>query len=104
MSKPGVDEREREIVKHLAEYGGASAREIFETVSKTLEDTVTRVAYYKVLDRMTVAGKIEVQAEDLKRGRIYALTPTLNPDNPITLDDIYENLLIYQRPRRSRRW
>lgn len=93
MSKPGVDEREREIVKHLAKSGGASAREIFETVSETLEDTVTRVAYYKVLDRMAVAGKIEVQTEDPKRGRIYALTPTLNPDNPITLDDIYENLL-----------
>lgn len=92
MSKPGVDDREREIVKHLAAFGGASAREIFETVSEKLEDTVTREAYYKVLGRMAAAGKIEVQTEDAKRGRIYALTPTLNPDNPITLDDIYENL------------
>jgi len=41
---------------------------------------------------MEVAGKIEVQTEDSKRRRIYALTPTLNPDNPITLDDVYEYL------------
>ncbi len=92
MSKPGVADREREIVKYLTEQKSASAREIFEDVSEALEDTVTRVAYYKVLDRMAVAGKIEVQSEEPRRGRIYALTPTLNPDNPITLDDVYEYL------------
>lgn len=92
MSKPNVADRERAIVKHLNDKGSASAREIFESVSAKLEDTVTREAYYKVINRMEVAGKIEVQIEDSKRGRIYALTPTLNPDNPITLDDVYEYL------------
>ncbi|MBD2087886.1 hypothetical protein [Coleofasciculus sp. FACHB-542] len=92
MSKPGVAERERQIVKYLADQKSASAREIFDDVSDVLEDTVTRVAYYKVLDRMVAAGKIEVQSEDPKRGRIYSLTPTLNPDNPLTLDDVYEYL------------
>lgn len=92
MSKPNVADRERAIVKHLNEEGSASAREIYEAVSAKLEDSVTREAYYKVLNRMEVAGKIEVQTEDSRRGRIYALTPTLNPDNPITLDDVYEYL------------
>jgi hypothetical protein len=92
MSKPNVADREREIVKYLNEEGNASAREIYDAVSANLEDSVTREAYYKVLNRMEVAGKIEVQTEDSKRGRIYTLTPTLNPDNPITLDDVYEYL------------
>jgi hypothetical protein len=74
MSKPNVADRERAIVKHLNEEGSASAREIYEAVSAKLEDSVTREAYYKVLNRMEVAGKIEVQTEDSKRGRIYALT------------------------------
>ncbi len=92
MSKPNVAERERAIVNHLNEEGSASAREIYDAVSAKLEDSVTREAYYKVLNRMEIAGKIEVQTEDSKRGRIYALTPTLNPDNPMTLDDVYEYL------------
>ena len=92
MKKPTVAEREQEAVKYLVEQGSASAREIFEHVSQKLEDTVSRVAYYKVIDRMEAAGKIEVQTDDPKRGRIFGLTPTLNPDNPITLDDVYEYL------------
>lgn len=92
MGKPSVAERERAIVKYLNEVESASARDIFENVSTALNDTVTRVAYYKVIDRMEAAGKIEVQSEDSKRGRIFSLTPTLNPDNPITLDDVYEYL------------
>jgi hypothetical protein len=90
MSKLSVADRERAISKHLNEAKSASAREIYEAVSAKLEDSVTREAYYKVIGRMEIAGKIEVQTEDSKRGRIYALTPTLNSDNPITLDDLYE--------------
>lgn len=92
MSKLSVAEREREIFKYLVNVQSASAREIFESVSSILNDSVTRVAYYKVLDRMEAAGKIEAQSGDSNRGRVFAITPTLNADNPLTLDDIYEYL------------
>ncbi len=96
MPKLNVEKREQEIYRYLVETAGkgdgASASELHSSITGKLGDTVTRQAYYKILDRMVVTGKIEVLREEPKRGRIYGIAPTLNSANPITLDDIYEML------------
>jgi hypothetical protein len=96
MPKLNVEKREQEIYRYLVENAskrdGASASELHARITSKLGDTVTRQAYYKILDRMVVTGKIEVLREETERGRIYGIAPTLNSANPITLDDIYEML------------
>jgi hypothetical protein len=93
MRKISVPEREREIVKFIEDRpDGVSLREIYDAVSKRLDDTISRPAYYKVLDRLVAGGMVEILREDPERGRLYGLTPTLNAQRPITLDDIYELL------------
>src|SRR5690554_4347671 len=94
MKALAVADRERAIIRYLREASadGAPVRDIYERVSEELGDTVTRTAYYKILDRMEAAGTIEVLREDEERGRIYGLTDTLHAQNTLTLDDIYELL------------
>lgn len=94
MSKIDVATRERVILQHLKENSGngASVREIYDHATAELGDNVTLQAYYKIIDRMEAAGKVEVLGEDSSRGRVYRITATLHPGNPITLDDIYEML------------
>jgi hypothetical protein len=94
MSKIDVATRERVILKNLKENTstGASVRELYDYASKELSDTVTLQAYYKIIDRMEAAGKVEVLTEDPSRGRVYRITETLHTGNPITLDDVYEML------------
>jgi hypothetical protein len=94
MSAIDVAARERLIIQHLKENAetGASIREIYNCAQTELNDTVTLQAYYKIVDRMEAAGKVEVFKEDPSRGRVYRTTATLHPGNPITLDDVYEML------------
>jgi Fe2+ or Zn2+ uptake regulation protein len=93
MSGLDVAARERAIMKYLrdAPAQGASVREIYDTVSAQLGDTVSRPAYYKILDRMEATGKLEL-APTPGGERRYALTTTLHIGNAITLDDVYEML------------
>ncbi len=92
--RPTVEDREREIFKHLRSLeepvAGATAREIWESVTDRLQDPVTVQAYYKVLDRLVAIEKLDVQ-EDAE-GRRYALAPYLHAENAVTLDDVYELL------------
>ncbi|MGA7732750.1 MAG: hypothetical protein WCD37_15950 [Chloroflexia bacterium] len=94
MSKLDVAARERAIMKYLkgAASDGAPVKDIYDVVTVELGDGITLPAYYKILDRMVAAGKIEALREDEKRGRIYVLTPTLHIGNALTNDDIYEML------------
>lgn len=90
--KPDVNKREAYIINYLRERSeGASAREIYEDVSKALGDTISRPAYYKILDRLVVAGKID-QIEDESGVRQYVILPQIHATNRLTLDDVYEML------------
>lgn len=82
------------MVAHLKAAGadGAGIKELYDSVTEKIGDSVTRQAYYKVLDRLVAAGKVEVLREDPERGRIYGLTQTLHAANALTLDDVYEML------------
>ena len=75
--RPTVEDREREIFKHLRSLeepdAGATAREIWESVTDRLQDPVTVQAYYKVLDRLVAIAKLDIR-EDAD-GRRYALAP-----------------------------
>jgi hypothetical protein len=90
---PDVAARERAIIRHLKMAGrqGATARQIYEVVSEELADTVTLQAYHKVIDRLRVAGKIDVLTGE-ERNRTYSLTPALHSGNAISLDDVYQLL------------
>lgn len=90
--KPDVAKREVAIVNHLRENPeGATARELYEAVSEKLGDTISRPAYYKLLDRLVVSGKID-QIDDAQGARRYLISPQLHVTNRITLDDVYEML------------
>ena len=71
MSTIDVATRERLIIQHLKENAetGASIREIYDRALAELNDTVTLQAYYKIIDRMEAAGKVEVFKEDPSRGQ-----------------------------------
>jgi hypothetical protein len=92
--RPDSGDRERAIVRFLKDAGadGAGIKELYETVGEEIGDSVTRQAYYKVLDRLIAAGKVEVLRDDTERGRMFGLTPTLHAANALTLDDVYEML------------
>lgn len=90
--KPDVLKREAAIIHYLRErQEGATAREIYEDVSAALDDTISRPAYYKLLDRLVVAGKID-QIDDEHDTRRYIILPQLHATNRLTLDDVYEML------------
>lgn len=92
VGKPDVVKREVAIVAHLQGLGerGSTAGEIHKDVSQALGDTISRAAYYKLLNRLAAAGRIE-QVED-GGPRRYVLPPQLYSANPLTLDDVYEML------------
>lgn len=94
MSKIDVATRERIILQYLKDNSetGVSIRELYDYVIKETQDNVTLQAYYKIIDRMMAAGKIDILSEDPIRGRLYSITKTLHTGNPITLDDVYEML------------
>jgi hypothetical protein len=87
-----VAARERAILRYLRNdaNGGAPARQIYEAVTAELNDEVTLQAYYKILNRLEAAGKVEMRQGD--GVGVYGLTPTLHAGNPITLDDVYQML------------
>lgn len=93
-----VIERESEIVKYLRQIlaekmAGATIKEIYDTVSERLEDTVTIQAYYKLLNRMETAEKIErVPSPNEDAPVLYRPTQRLTIDNAMTLDDFYDLL------------
>jgi len=88
---PDVPTREIAIIGYLSEQPhGATAREIYEAVSQALEDTISRPAYYKILDRLVSAGKLE--QHDEQGSRRYSLMPQLTAEFRLTLDDVYEML------------
>ena len=90
--KPDVLRREATIIHYLCErQEGATAREIYEDVSAVLGDTISRPAYYKLLDRLVAAGKID-QIDDEYDTRRYVILPQLHATNRLTLDDVYEML------------
>jgi hypothetical protein len=97
--RTSVEDRERAIFRYLADVGngGATARDIWETVGQKLADSVTPQAYYKVLDRLVAVGKLDVLDDDPAGGRRYAVTPYLHVDTALTLDDVYE-LLDWMEP------
>lgn len=94
MNKIDVAKRESAILRFLRENTekGATIKEIYSNVSMDLNDIVTLQAYYKIVDRMEAAGKVEIVGEDPSLGRIYNITATLHSGNPITLDDVYQML------------
>jgi Fe2+ or Zn2+ uptake regulation protein len=90
--KPDVLKREAVIISYLNEkLDGATAREIYEDVSNALNDTISRPAYYKILDRLVVAGKIE-QIDNEQGIRRFFVLPNIHATNRVTLDDVYEML------------
>jgi len=95
-----VIERESEIMKYLRQAiderkPGATIKEIYDAVSEKLEDTVTIQAYYKLLNRMETAEKIErVPASNEDAAALYRPTQRLTVDNAMTLDDFYDLLPI----------
>lgn len=90
--KPNVLKREATIVNYLRERSeGASAREIYEDVSAMLDDTISRPAYYKLLDRLVIAGKID-QIDDEQGIRRFGILPQIHATSRLTLSDIYEML------------
>lgn len=92
MGKPDVLKREAAIVDFLREKpDGAIAREIYEAVTETLNDTISRPAYYKLLERLVAAGKID-QVDDEQGARRYIILPQIHATNRLTLDDVYEML------------
>lgn len=92
MGKPDVIKRESTIIAYLQEKeDGAIASEIYEAVSQALGDTISRPAYYKILDRLVTAGKIE-QFDDERGVRRYQILPNLHATNRLTLDDVYDML------------
>lgn len=90
--KPDVLRREAAIVNYLRERPeGATLREIYEDVSVALGDTISRPAYYKLLERLVAAGKID-QVDDEQDARRYIILPQIHATNRLTLDDVYEML------------
>lgn len=96
LGKPDVAAREVEIVNLLRAKSGdsLSAGEIYKIVSTELGDTISRPAYYKLLDRLVVAGKIE----QLEVGSVrqYAVSKQIHATNRLTLDDVYEMLPFFK--------
>src|SRR5258708_396489 len=91
VGKPDVLKREVTILNFLREQSeGVSAREIYEAVKATLDDTISRPAYYKILDRLVASGKVD-QIDD-QATRRYIMAPQLHSTNRLTLDDVYEML------------
>jgi Fe2+ or Zn2+ uptake regulation protein len=90
--KPDVLKREAAIVNYLRERPeGAIAREIYEDVTAALGDTISRPAYYKLLDRLVAAGKID-QIDDEQGVRRFVILPQIHATSRLTLDDVYEML------------
>ncbi len=92
LGKPDIARRETEIVSYLRAKGaqGAPAGEIYQMVSDELKDTVSRTAYYKILDRMAAVEKIEAsEGEGVRR---YSVAEQLSSANRLTLDDVRELL------------
>jgi Fe2+ or Zn2+ uptake regulation protein len=91
QGKPTVSQREVAIVDYLRDKSlPSTAREIYEDVSKAIDDNISRPAYYKLLDRLVAVGKIElIDADGVNQ---YVAAPHLHSTNRLTLDDIYEML------------
>ena len=87
-----VPEREAAIFRLLSAlpdaHRGLPARQIWRDVRAELADTVTPQAYYKILDRLVAAGKLDVL--DQPGGKRYAVAPRLHAGSALTLDDLYE--------------
>ncbi len=89
VGKPDAHTREVAIISFLREkLEGATANEVYEMGKEALGDEVSRPAYYKTLERLVIAGKIE-QREDVSVRRYY-LPEQLHSANRITLDDVFE--------------
>jgi hypothetical protein len=72
----------------------ATAGEIYQAVSGALGDTISRPAYYKLLNRLVAAGQIEqLNGSGPQR---YVVAPQLHAANRLTLDDVYELLPFVQ--------
>jgi hypothetical protein len=94
--------REREITRVLREraeegHDSATAAEIYAAVSHRLADTRTIQSYYKTLDRLVSARRLQVSEGAGQRGREYQLARGVSLSHSFTLDDIREAVL-YRRP------
>lgn len=95
-------DREVHIINFLRGLAGrkeerkdASVTEIWEAMRELYGETITRPAYYKVLEAMEAAGKIEkVTQHGTAR---YAVVETMHATNRVTLDDVYEMLGTFER-------
>lgn len=89
-----VIRRETEIIRFLKtkESGAATIREIYESVTNKIKDSVSIQAYYKIIQHMADSGKLDEVGEDPEKGKLYSVAAYLSMDFPRTLDDIYEEL------------
>ncbi len=96
VGKADVLKREVAVIALLQEKGdeGATAGEIHSVVSDYLGDTISRAAYYKLLNRLVTTGQIE--QIDGGGPRRYIAAPRLHAANRLTLDDVYEMLPFVQ--------
>lgn len=93
---PDIHKRESAIIRYLRERpAGATARDIHTDVSEQIGDNISRPAYYKVLDRLVAAGKVE-HAPDQGATRYVLPPPQLHATSRMTLDDVYEALPYYE--------
>jgi hypothetical protein len=103
-AKLDVVTRERAIIAYLRDLAdpeaGATVREIHSALTSDgvplydggplLCDSTTRPLYYKVLQRMQLAGQVEEAAVEHDGTTRYRLSRRLHADMPVTLDDLRE--------------
>lgn len=94
MGKPDITKREVHIINYLrSRPEGAKASEIYADVSQELGDTISRPAYYKILNRLVAAEKIDLIDDGV---RLYVIAPQLHATNRLTIDDVYALLPFYE--------
>jgi len=94
MGKPDITKREVHIINYLrSRPEGAKASEIYAEVSQELGDTISRPAYYKILDRLVAAEKVDLVEDGV---RLYVIAPQLHATNRLTIDDVYALLPFYE--------
>lgn len=97
LGKPTSADREIAIINYLRARqvapeveDAATVTEIWQAMKEDMGEDVTRPAYYKILDAMAAAGKIE-RVEGTQPAK-YVVVSTMHATNRITLDDVYEML------------
>jgi Fe2+ or Zn2+ uptake regulation protein len=85
----------RELQRISPDEEGLSVKDIYQRVSTATGDAVTIQAYYKVLDALESAGKIEGY-QDPSSSKRFKICPHLTSDMALRLEDIYEIIEILE--------